>query len=108
MAALNVSNMEFVAGANAAKCEAPVSSLPALAQDVDVAGLLPVETGKDSDHAPLALNPLPPAASVIAPPPVAPPITPPFAGMQTSMPVGMAGPIPLGGGMSVGMAVLTD
>ncbi len=112
MAALNVSNLQFLAGTNAAKCEAPVSSLAAIAQDAGVAGVLPIEPGKDADAAPPSPNPPQPMQTGAAgpPPSIIPPVTPPFAGMQTSMPIGMGmgGAIPLGGGMSMGLAVLTD
>ena len=108
MAALNVSNLQFLAGTNAAKCEAPVTSLAAIAQDAGVAGVLPIEPGKDADAAIPTPNPPQPVQTGVNPPPsIAPPTTPPFAGMQTSMPIGMGmgGAVPLGGGMSLGMAV---
>jgi hypothetical protein len=137
MADLGVINLQFVTGAAAARCEAPVSAQTAIGADADVTGVLPMDA---------ATQATPPAAPPAAPAPVTPPPTqgpapatppptqgpapvtpPPSQGPAPVTPPPTQGPIistppyippqqsipisagvPMGAGMSAGMAMLTD
>jgi hypothetical protein len=107
MAALGVINLQFVTNANAARCEAPAAAQAAIGADADVAGVLPMDAG--SPAAPAAVAPAPVAPPlVVAPPPVPGPIfsTPPYIPPQQTIPISAG--VPMAGGMSAGMAMLTD
>jgi hypothetical protein len=92
MAALGALNLQFVSGANAARCEAPSVAQPLIAADQDVSAVLPIDS---------AAAPAPPTA------PQAPVFsTPPYMPGPQAMPFPSAAP--MGGGMSAGMALLTD
>ena len=99
MAALGAINLQFVTAANAARCEAPTAAQAAIGADADVSGVLPM------DAAPPGAPPL------IAPPPPALPqgpvfSTPPYIPPQQTIPISAG--VPMAGGMSAGMAMLTD
>jgi hypothetical protein len=95
MAALGAINLQFVTGANAARCDAPAAAQTAIGADQDVSGVLPVMDAA-APGAPGA--PSPSQAPVFTTPPYIPP--------QQPMPY--PGNVPMGSGMSAGMAMLTD
>lgn len=101
MTNLGAQNLQFVTGANAARCDATLEAQQAIAKDTDVASVLPIDAPPAPQNAPPnSVNPTAPLstppASISTPPYIAPP----------AMPIG--GPIPVGGGMSLGMAMVTD
>lgn len=105
MAALGVVNLQFITGVSAVRCEAPASAQSAISVDSDVSGVLSV----DSAPGPVSgLAPPSPVAPPSAPTPVI--ATPPYMPPQQTMPISTG--IPMGGGpgggMSAGMAILTD
>ena len=106
MAALGAINLQFVATANAARCEAPAGAKAAIGADADVAGVLPMDAAPPA--APPGVAPAPVAPPPIAPPPAPGPIfsTPPYIPPQQSIPISAG--VPMAGGMSAGMAMLTD
>ena len=106
MAALGAINLQFVATANAARCEAPAGAQAAIGADADVAGVLPMDAAPPA--APPGVAPAPVAPPPIAPPPAPGPIfsTPPYIPPQQSIPISAG--VPMAGGMSAGMAMLTD
>src|SRR5438094_7610072 len=93
MGALSVVNLQFITGANAARAEAPAAAQPAIGADADVSGVLPLDA---------ALPPAPPVATLPGPVISTPPYFPP----QQTIPISAG--VPMGGGMSAGMAMLTD
>ena len=99
MAALGAINLQFVTNANAARCEAAAAAQAAIGADADVSGVLPADAG--------ALGAAAPAAAPVAPPPPGPIFsTPPYIPPQQTIPISAG--VPMGGGMSAGMAMLTD
>ncbi len=99
MTALGAVNVQFVTGTNAVRCEAPTTAQTAMAADADVAAVLPMD-GTAATSPPQSPN----AAPVPAPPPQAlPPYIPPPAA-----PMPFPAAVPVGGGMSMGMTMLTD
>jgi hypothetical protein len=97
LAAFGVINLQFVSGANAARCEAPAAAQANIGADADVSAVLPMDA-----------IPLPAPAPPVAPPPVQGPMisTPPYIPPQLPMPISAG--VPVGGGMSAGMVMLTD
>jgi hypothetical protein len=109
MAELGVTNLQFVTGAYAARCEAPVSAQPSIAADADVTGVLPMDAATQATPpaGPPALPP--PAVPVpVTPPPIQGPVlsTPPYMPPPQSIPISAG--VPVGGGMNAGMTMLTD
>jgi hypothetical protein len=104
VAALGAINLQFVSGTNAAKCEVPPALQAALGSDPDVTAVLPIDQGLAPSPAPP-----PPSAPIVSPmPPLPGPVfsTPPYIPPQ--QPMSISPSMPVGGGMSAGMAMLTD
>lgn len=105
MAALGASNVRFVdsGGTVAARCTAPASATASIAADADVAGVLPIDDGKEPEAA--AGPPLPVLPAGAPPLPIS---TPPYMQQPPNFPsaggIGVGG----GGGMNMGIAMLTD
>jgi hypothetical protein len=101
MTALGAVNVQFVTGTNAVRCEARTTAQAALAADADVAAVLPMD-GTVPPSPPQSPNAAPVPAPVPAPPPQAlPPYIP-------AAPMPFPAAVPVGGGMSMGMTMLTD
>jgi hypothetical protein len=108
MAALGAVNLQFVSGANAARCEAPATAQAGILSDADVSAVLPIDGNPSATSAVQAPVPAP----VLLPPPPPPPppqgavFTPPYIPPQQPVPISAG--VPMGGGMNAGMAMLTD
>jgi len=107
MTALGATNLQFVSGTNAAKCEVPSAVQSALGSDPDVAAVLPIDaTASSASPAPPISSAAPPPGSSL--PPLPGPVfsTPPYIPPQPPMSISPS--MPVGGGMNAGMAMLSD
>jgi len=106
MTALGAVNLQFVSGANAARCEAPATAQAAILSDADVSAVLPIDGSLSATSAVPAPAPVPPAPPPPPPPPQGAVFTPPYIPPQQPVPISAG--VPMGGGMNAGMAMLTD